>query len=60
MAFNTVYSTYNNMFPKKVVKHYFAMCCFELLVLSSRNINNTKKVYFILKSLDRFEYYQNF
>ena len=59
MAFNTVYSTYNNMFSKKVVKHYFAMCCFELLILSSRNINNTKK-HIILKGLDRFEYYRNF
>ena len=43
MAFNTVYSTYSNMFSKKVVKHYFAMCCFELLILSRRHINNTEK-----------------
>ena len=54
MAFNTVYSTYNNMFPKKVVKHYFAMCCFELLVLSSRNINNTKKSIFYFEKLRSF------
>ena len=49
MAFNTVYSPYNNMFSKKVVKHYFAMCCFELLVLSSRNINTTKSIFYFEK-----------